>query len=278
MNKIILTLLLTVGLYGQMIGGVAIVVKGSPITLYDIKKEMRLANVSAKNAADNLIRKKLEELEVLERRITASSDEVYKDIKQAAARNNMGVSDFYDAVRNSTGMSSTELKEQIKQKILSQKLYSSIAYSSISKPDEDDIKEYYELNKDEFNHPSAFYVDVYIATNQSRLQDKINNPMFHAPDIKTQEKKLLYSQISPELSRLLLDTSLNSFSPIIPDGKGSFMSFYLKSIESAQESDISDYKDQIIAKIMASQREQVLGEYFTRLRLNADIKQIRMPE
>lgn len=278
MNKIILTLLLTVGLYGQMIGGVAIVVKGSPITLYDIKKEMKLANISAKNAADNLIRKKLEELEVLERRITASSDEVYKDIKQAAARNNMGVSDFYDAVRNSTGMSSTELKEQIKQKILSQKLYSSIAYSSISKPDEDDIKEYYELNKDEFNFPSAFYVDVYIATNKSRLQDKINNPMFHAPDIKTQEKKLLYSQISPELSRLLLDTPLNSFSPIIPDGKGSFMSFYLKSIESAQESDISDYKDQIIAKIMASQREQVLGEYFTRLRLNADIKQIRMPE
>lgn len=278
MNKIILTIFLTVGLCAQMIDGVAIVVKGSAITLYDIKKEMKLANISAKNAADILIRKKLEELEVFERRITASSDEVYKDIKQAATRNNMGVSDFYDAVRNSNGMSSTELKEQIKQKILSQKLYSSIAYSSVSQPDDDDIKEYYELNKDEFNHPSAFNVVIYIATNQSRLQDKISNPMFHAPDIKTEEKKLSYSQISPELSKLLSNTPLNSFSPVIPDGQGSFMSFYLKSIESVKENDISDYKNQIISKIMASQREQVLGEYFTRLRLNADIKQIRMPK
>jgi len=278
MNKIILTLLLTIGLYAQIVDGVAIVVKGSAITLYDIKKEMKLANTNAKNAADILIRKKLEELEIKERGIKASSDEVYKDIKQAAARNNMDISDFYKAVRNSNGMSSTQLKEQIKQKILSQKLYSSIAYSSISQPDDLDIEEYYKLHKDEFNHPSAFNVVVYMSNNQARLQEKIDNPMFHSPDIQTEEQKLSYSKISPQLAKLLVSTPLNSFSKIIPDSKGGFMSFYLKNTEFAQNQGSSAYRDQIISKIMASQREQVLGEYFTRLRLNADIKQIRMPE
>lgn len=278
MNKIILTLLLTIGLYAQIIDGVAIVVKGSAITLYDIKKEMKSANISAKDAADILIRKKLEELEIIERRITVSSDEVYEDIKKTADRNNMSVSDFYDAVRNSNGMSSTQLRKQIRQKILAQKLYSSIAYSSVSRPNDEDIKEYYELNKDEFNHPSSFNVITYLATNQSRLQEKINNPMIHTPDIKTTEETFSYSKITPELAKLLQNTSLNSFSPIVPDSKGGFISFYIKKIGSSKDNEIDDYRDQIIFKMMSSQREQVLGEYFTRLRLNADIKQIRMPK
>ncbi len=278
MNKIIFTLFLTIGLYAQIVDGVAIVVKGSAITLYDIKKEMSFTNTNAKNAAESLIRKKLEELEVIERGITASSDEIYKDIKQAAARNKMSVSDFYEAVRNSNGMSSTELKKQIKQKILSQKLYSSIAYSSLSQPDDVDIEEYYKLHINEFTKPSDFEVIIHMAKSKARLQEKIDNPMFYSPDIQTNEQNLSYSKISKKLAKLLEETPLNSFSQIIPDSKGGFMSFYLKSAKFKEDGGFNNYKDQIISKIMASQREQVLGEYFTRLRLSADIKQIRMPE
>jgi len=102
--------------------------------------------------------------------------------------------------------------------------------------------------------------------------------MFYSPDIQTDEQKLPYGRISPELGKLLEATPLNSFTKIVPDGKGAFMSFYVKAIESAVDNGISTHKNQIISKIMAIQREQVLGEYFQRLRLNADIKQIRMPE
>ena len=175
-------------------------------------------------------------------------------------------------------MSSSDLKEQIKQKLLSQKLYSAIAYSSVSQPDDEDIDEYYQLHKDDFTHSSAFDVVVYVSKEQSRLQEKIDNPMFYSPDIQTDEQKLSYSRISPELGKLLDSTPLNTFTQIVPDGQGAFMSFYLKSKESVQDGGISAHKDQIVSKIMAEQREQVLGDYFVRLKLNADIKQIRMPE
>lgn len=278
MNKIILTIILTIGLYAQIIDGVAIVVKGSAITLYDIKKEMQLSNTNSTNAADILIRKKLEEVETVERKIVVSDDEVYADIKEVAAKNNMSVNDFYDAVRNSNGMSSTELKQQIKQKLLSKKLYSAIAYSSVSQPNDADIEDYYQLHKDEFTNPSAFDVVIYLSKNQARLQEKIDNPMFYSPDIKTNEQKLSYDTISPELAKLLEATPQNTFTQVVPDGKGGFMSFYVKGIESAQNSTAGAYKNQIISQIMEQQRKQVLGDYFARLKLNADIKQIRMPE
>ncbi|MCW8955089.1 MAG: peptidyl-prolyl cis-trans isomerase, partial [Sulfurimonas sp.] len=92
MYKIFLALVLGALLNAEVVNGVAIVVKGEAITLHEIREEMRLSKVDAKTAADNLVRKKLEEAEVLEKKISVSSAEVYDDIKKTAARNNMGVS------------------------------------------------------------------------------------------------------------------------------------------------------------------------------------------
>jgi len=278
MYKFLLSLVFIASLNAELVGGVAVVVKGSAITLYDIKKEMQILKVDAKKATDVLIRKKLEELETKERKISVSSSEVYEEIKKTAARNNMTVSKFYDAIRESNGMSSSELKQSIKQRILSQKLYSAIAYSHISQPTQSEIEEYYNAHKEEFSHPSSFHVVLYSSKDRTRLQEKIDNPMFYAPDIQTKEEVFEYARITPELAKLLEKTPLNSFTPVVADGQGGFISFYLKEVESPKENGLEVVEDQIINTIMAQQRESVLGDYFARLRHNADIKILRMPE
>ena len=278
MYKIFLILGLSVLLNAQIYDGVAIVVKDRAITLYELKKEMESSKVDIKKASDILIRSKLEEVETQERKITVNSSEVYDDIKKTAARNNLNISEFYEAVRESSGLSSTELKEKVKHKLLSQKLYSAIAYSSVSQPSEEDVLEYYEMHKDSYKHPSSFTVIIYQAKEKSRIQEKINNPMFYSPDIATNEQVLPYDRISPELASLLERTALNSFTAVVPDGKKGYMSFYIKEIESAAEGGVESVKNQIVNSIMAEQREQVLGDYFARLRLNADINIIRMPQ
>ena len=187
----------------------------------------------------------------------------------------MDVNDFYDAVRESKGISSSTIKEQMKQKLESQKLYSSIAYSAMSEPSETDIEEYYDLHKDEFSHPSSFDVIIYQSKDQARLQEKIDNPMFYAPDIATNEQNLPYDRIAPELASLLERTPLNSFTSIVPDGKGGSMSFYVKSINSSESAGLESVRNQITNKLMADKREQVLSDHFARLRHNADIKMIR---
>lgn len=278
MYKIILTFMFVVSLNAELIDGVAIVVKGKAITLYDIKKEMQLSKIDAKRASDSLIRRALENAEIRERNIHITSSDVYEDIKQTATRNKMSVSAFYEAVRESNGLSSSDLKEKIKEKLLSQKLYASIAYSSMKQPSEIEIKEYFKLHKEEFSYPSSFTTIIYNSQNRARLQSKIDNPMMYAPDIQTQEQVLPYAKIAPELASLLSKTSVNSFTQIIPNGKGGFMSFYLKDIEKAKKGNIDSFKNQIVNTIMSGKREQVLGDYFARLRHNADIKNIRTVE
>jgi len=56
------------------------------------------------------------------------------------------------------------------------------------------------------------------------------------------------------------------------------MSFYIKAIESAKEGGLESVRTQIVNAIMAEQREQVLGNYFARLRHNAEINIIREVE
>jgi len=275
MYKILLTFFLAGLLNAQIYDGVAIVVKNKAITLLDIQTEMKLSKVSSKKASDILIRQKLEEVEIDERKIVVNSSEVYDYIKKMASRNKMNISKFYDAVRNANGLTSTQFKAKIKQKLLSQKLYQAIAYSAISEPSEIEIQEYYNLHKNNYKHPASFTVIIYDSKDKNALQTKVDNPMFYSPSILTNEQVLPYGKISPELASLLERTALNTFTAVVPNAKGGFMSFYMKKIESAKEGGLESVKSQIVNSIMGEKREQVLGDYFARLRHNADINVIR---
>ncbi len=275
MYKFLLVMACALTLNANMVGGVAVVVENKAITIFDIKKEMLSSNTNIENATNLLIRKKLEEIEIKKRKISISSGEVYDDIKETAKRNNMSVSDFYATALNTSGLNSQDVKDRVKHKLLSQKLYAAITYTQIQKPTDAEIKEYFELHKDTFSHPSSFITIIYQANNKSLLQEKIKNPMFYSPQIQANEQVLPYDRISPELANLLTKTPINSFTPIIPDGKGGHMSFYIKEVNSAKEDSLENVKNQIINAIMTNKREQVLGDYFARLRHNADIKILR---
>ena len=278
MYKYLITLVSGVALSANMLAGVAIVVKDEAITLRDIKKEMEVSNVSKEMAINTLVRQKLEESEIKTRKISVSNTEVYDDIKQTAQRNNMSVGQLYEAALNANGISSNELKIKVKQKLLAQKLYNSIAYSQASRPTENELKEYYDLHKESFSHPSSFTAVIYQTTDQYALTKKIENPMFYAPQIQTQEQELQYDRISPELASLLQKTAVNTFTPIVPDANGGYMSFYVKAIKGVQDLGFEKMRGQIENEILSKKREQVLGDYFARLKENAEINILRSVE
>jgi len=275
MYKLFLSLVFVVSLNAELIDGLAIVVKGQGITLLDIKKEMQLSHIDAKIASDVLIRKKLELSEILEKRITVSSSDVYDEINKMAQRSKLTINQFYEAVRNSSGISSTQLKRKIRERLLSQKLYASIAYSSVSKPSASDILDYYNLHKSQFSHPNSFDVVVYTSTNQNLLEQKKQNFMFYSPKISTQDKTFVYDEISLQLAKLLNNTKLNHFTKTMPNGQGQYVSFYIKNTKGIKTTPLSSASNQISNQIMSQQREQVLSDYFNRLRVNADIKILR---
>ena len=275
MYKFLLSIAFVTGLSAEIVGGVAIVVKDRAITLHDIQSEMSSSNVNKEMATNALVRQKLEEAEIQERKIKVTSGEVYDDIKQTAKRNNMSVNDFYEAALKTRGIGSADVKKKVKQKLLATKLYQAIAYSKVSEPTDTQVKEYFELHKSNFEHPSSFDVVIYQSNNKDALEAKVQNPMFYSPEIKSTEQTLPYDRISPELAGLLTRTPINNFSPIIPDGKGGYMSFYLKEVQSSAEAGFEAMKEQVINAWMAEKREAVLSDYFARLKDNADIQVLR---
>lgn len=277
MYKFLLFLSLGFTLNAQMVGGVSIIVKDQAITIYEIKEEMRISGLDADKAAKALIRQKLEAIEIKERKINVSSTEVYDDIKETAKRNGLSVNEFYERALNSNGINSKDLKAKVKQKLLSQKLYSSIAYSKLKPPSDAELEEYYKLNTDTFSHPKSFTVTIYQTTHKEALAQKIANPMFYSPQVQEVEQVLPYRRIDPNLAQLLTNTPLYNFTQIIPDGKGGYMSLYLKEREESEASDFETVKSQVQNLMLAQKREKVLGDHFKRLRENADIKILRNP-
>jgi peptidyl-prolyl cis-trans isomerase SurA len=278
MYRILFLLLLCVGANANIIDGVAILVQDQPITMQDITNSMNETHLDQNKTVDLLIRKKLENQEILTRKISVSDEDTINEIKRMAALNNMSVAQFYEAVANSQNLTSEQVQKEMKDRLLSQKLFQAIAYTHMDEPDMQEIKDYYELNKEKFNHPQSFSTTIFEAKEQSLLQQKIDNPMFYSPEIGHKDQLFEYNKIAPQLAEILSKTELNHFTEIIPNGKDGFVCFYIQGITQGKDQKIEDIKAQIENMIMADKREQILKEYFDRARVNANIQILRLPQ
>jgi peptidyl-prolyl cis-trans isomerase SurA len=99
MRSLTLSALLATFLWSAPIGGVAVLVKNTPITLYEVQQEMKQSGLTANQSADNLIRKKLEQLEAVEKKITVSSTEINEELTRMAAQNNLSMEQFLNAMQ-----------------------------------------------------------------------------------------------------------------------------------------------------------------------------------
>lgn len=278
MRSLTLSALLATFLWSAPIGGVAVLVKNSPITLFEVQQEMKLSGTDAKQSADTLIRKKLEQLEASEKKITVSSAEINEELARMAAQNNLSQEQFLNAMQTVRGLSEKDLRARIEESVRGQKLYSAIAFSKMGQPTAEEENEYYQLHLDEFSRPESFDVTTYISPSQEALTAKIADPMRHIDIIQSKDENIPYNKINPQLAQILNKTPNGSFSPILPNGKNGFMSFYIRDKNNVITENLESIRPQISNAIVGEKRNQVLNDYFTRLRLSADIKVVRLPE
>jgi len=277
LRSLLLSSLLLTSLWSAPIGGVAIMVKNSPITLYEVQQEMKQSKTSAQQSADTLIRKKLEQLEAVEKKITVTPAEVQEELEKMAKQNNLSLEKFLDAMQTARGISQSELKEKVEESIKGQKLYSTIAFSKMGQPTASEEAEYYQLHLDEFSQPERYDVITYVSSSAEALQAKIDDPMRNIENVVSKDEKIPSKAINPQLAQILNKIEVGKFGPIIPNGKNGFMSFYMKDKPNLITENLDSVRPQITNAIMGEKRNQVLNDYFTRLRLSADIQVIRLP-
>jgi uncharacterized membrane protein len=277
MRSLILSSLLFTFALSAPIGGVAVLVKNSPITLYEVTQEMKQSGTDATKSADALIRKKLEQLEAQEKKIAVTSTEVKEEMLRMAKQNNLTIEQFLDAMKTARGINESDLKAKIEESIRGQKLYSSIAMTKMAQPTPAEEAEYYQLHLDEFSHPDSYDVTTYIGNSSEILTEKIEDPIRNVPNILIKDEHIPTKNINPQLSQILNKIEVGKFGPILPNGKDSFVSFYMKDKQNLVTENLDSVRPQIDNMIMGEKRNQVLNDYFTRLRLSADIKVIRLP-
>ncbi len=278
MRPLILSTLLATYLWSAPVGGVAVLVKNSPITLHEIQQEMKQSGTSAKQSADALIRKKLEQLEAQEKKITITPAEVNDEISRMAGQNNLSREQFLNAMQTVRGIGEKELKARVEENLRGQKLYQTIAFAKMAQPTPEEEAEYYQLHLDDFSRPESFEVTTYTASSQEALAAQIADPMRHNEAIQVKEEKIAFGAIHPQLAQILNKIPEGSFGPILPNGKNGFMTFYMKEKVNVITENLDTIRPEISNAILAEKRNQVLNDYFTRLRLNADIKVLRLPQ
>lgn len=278
MRSFTLSALLATFLWSAPIGGVAVLVKNSPITLHEVEQEMKQSGTTAVQSADSLIRKKLEQLEAAEKKISVTSLDIDEEILRMASQNNLSKDQFIHAMQSARGLDEAGLRAKVEESIKGQKLYSTIAFAKMSQPSADEEKEYYQLHLDEFSRPESFDVTTYVSSSKEALLAKLNDPMRQIESVQSQEETLPFDKINPQLAFMLNKTKEGSFTPVFPSGQNRFMSFYLRAKNNVITESFETVKPQLTNMIVGEKRNQVLNDYFTRLRLNADIKTIRLPE
>lgn len=277
MRSLLLSSLLLTSLWSAPIGGVAIMVKNSPITLYEIQQEMQLSKTNAQQSADTLIRKKLEQLEATEKKLSVTPAETQEELEKMAKQNNLTMDQFYDAMQTARGVDKEQLKSRVEESLLGQKLYNTIAFSKMAQPSASEQSEYYQLHIDEFSRPENYLLTTYSAPSPELLQEKINDPMRNIEGIGAKDETIASAKMNPQLAGILNKIEVGKFGPILPNGKNGYVSFYMRDKQNIITENLDSVRPAIDNMIMGEKRNQVLNDYFTRLRLSADIKVLRLP-
>ncbi len=194
-----------------------------------------------------------------------------------AKQNNLSMEKFLDAMQTARGISQSELRAKIEESLIGQKLYSTIAFSKMAQPTAAEEAEYYQLHLDEFSKPERYDVTTYVSSSAEALQAKIDDPMRNVENVSSKDENIPSKAINPQLAQILNKIEVGKFGPIIPNGKKGFMSFYMKDKPNLVTESLDSVRPQISNAIMGEKRNQVLNDYFTRLRLSADIQVLRLP-
>ncbi len=279
MKKLILSFLFTPLLFADVIGGIAVTVDDETITLYEIKEEQSISQLNVKQTVDLLIRTKLEKLEAKNRNISVTNQEVLDELKKMAEQNNMTLSQLYEAMSSARHLSESQTKAKTREKLLKQKLFDAIAISQMEEPTEEEIEEYYNLHLDEYQTPKTIDTMLYSSMDKAALEQKLSNPMMNLPSVMTQAQSIEVAKINPRLAQLLIKTKNGSFTPVLPQMSGTgYMAFYIIEKKELNTPPLDLVRNQLQANIMDKKREQVLSDHFQRMRVNADIKVLRLPE
>ncbi|GAA7983211.1 hypothetical protein HpBT077_12250 [Helicobacter pylori] len=257
----------------KVVGGISLLVNGSPITLYQIQEEQEKSKVSKAQARDRLIAERIKNQEIERLKIHVDDDKLDQEMAMMAQQQGMDLDHFKQML-----MAEGHYKlyrDQLKEHLEMQELLRNILLTNVDTSSETKMREYYNKHKEQFSIPTEIETVRYTSTNQEDLERAMSNPNLEVPGVSKANEKIEMKTLNPQIAQVFISHEQGSFTPIMNGGGGQFITFYIKEKKGKNEVSFSQAKQFIAQKLVEESKDKILEEHFEKLRVKSRIVIIR---
>ncbi len=257
----------------KVVGGISLLVNGSPITLYQIQEEQKKSKVSKAQARDRLIAEHIKNQEIERLKIHVDDDKLDQEMAMMAQQQGMDLDHFKQML-----MAEGHYKlyrDQLKEHLEMQELLRNILLTNVDTSSETKMREYYNKHKEQFSIPTEIETVRYTSTNQEDLERAMSNPNLEVPGVSKANEKIEMKTLNPQIAQVFISHEQGSFTPIMNGGGGQFITFYIKEKKGKNEVSFSQAKQFIAQKLVEESKDKILEEHFEKLRVKSRIVMIR---
>ncbi len=257
----------------KVVGGISLLVNGSPITLYQIQEEQKKSKVSKAQARDRLIAERIKNQEIERLKIHVDDDKLDQEMAMMAQQQGMDLDHFKQML-----MAEGHYKlyrNQLKEHLEMQELLRNILLTNVDTSSETKMREYYNKHKEQFSIPTEIETVRYTSTNQEDLERAMADPNLEIPGVSKANEKIEMKTLNPQIAQVFISHAEGSFTPIMNGGGGQFITFYIKEKKGKNEVSFSQAKQFIAQKLVEESKDKILEEHFEKLRVKSRIVMIR---
>ncbi|WP_120969600.1 SurA protein [Helicobacter pylori] len=257
----------------KVVGGISLLVNGSPITLYQIQEEQKKSKVSKAQARDRLIAERIKNQEIERLKIHVDDDKLDQEMAMMAQQQGMDLDHFKQML-----MAEGHYKlyrDQLKEHLEMQELLRNILLTNVDTSSETKMREYYNKHKEQFSIPTEIETVSYTSTNQEDLERAMADPNLEIPGVSKANEKIEMKTLNPQIAQVFISHEQGSFTPVMNGGGGQFITFYIKEKKGKNEVSFSQAKQFIAQKLVEESKDKILEEHFEKLRVKSRIVMIR---
>ncbi len=271
MKKLVILALLTCVTFSQakMLDAIAVIVEGEAVTTAEIRAVRQQMNISKKEAIDLLIQDRLQKSAM--KTIEIPEDTIDSKIESIAVQNNITIKKMQQVLKEQ-GTPWSKYRSSIREALKKERFYREKVVSTIPDPTEDQLKLFYENNKDSFLIPSSVKLIEYSAATETTMKNFLQTK--NKKGIKSRSVSKRTKDLNPTLLGTILQTQNGSFTRPFNAGD-KYISYKVLSKSGKATMPYEASKGAIAGRWKQKQQSKALKDYFEKLKTNADVQYIR---
>lgn len=272
MKKLAMCALFGAILNANIIDGIAIKVDGNIITKYEITQLQKSQNLPKDKAIDALINEKLKENEIKRLGIKVDDERIDNEINSIAMANKITRAELESALQKQK-INLDTYKAELKEHIINRELMQRILQTNSALASESDLQAFYEKNKNDFKIPTKVKVTSYVSNSDVELQRFLQNPLLLNPSIQSKDEEIDIRTLPTQVMGIFLDTPIKNFTPVLNSGS-TLIVFFIKEKDGWEVLPFESAKSMVMQKYSQTRESEILNEYFTKVKANANIEMI----